>query len=46
MDYTYSGSGVGLYSASSVISLQNSIVKILPDPVDEYASQKNEMEEL
>lgn len=46
MDYTYSGSGIGLYSASSVISLQNSIVKILPDPVDEYASQKNEMEEI
>ncbi len=46
MDYTYSGSGIGLYSASSVIALQNSIVKILPDPVDEYASQKKEMDEL
>ncbi|MGH2565746.1 MAG: glycosyl hydrolase family 32, partial [Ginsengibacter sp.] len=40
MDYTYSGNGVGLYSASSVISLQNSTVKILPDPEGEYASQE------
>jgi beta-fructofuranosidase len=40
MDYTYSGSGIGLYSASSVISLQQSIVKILPDPEEEYASQE------
>ncbi len=40
MDYTYTGDGIGLYSASSVISLQNSTVKILPDPVDEYASQE------
>lgn len=40
MDYTFSGNGIGLYSASSVISLQNSIVKILPDPIDEYASQE------
>ncbi len=40
MDYTFSGEGIGLYSASSVISLQNSVVKILPDPIDEYASQE------
>ena len=40
MDYTYSGSGIGLYSASSVISLQESVVKILPDPEEEYASQE------
>jgi beta-fructofuranosidase len=40
MDYTYSGSGIGLYSASSVISLQDSMVKILPDPEEEYASQE------
>lgn len=41
MDYTFSGSGLGLYSASSVISLQNSIVKVLPAPKDEYASQED-----
>ncbi len=40
MDYTYSGSGIGLYSASSVISLQQSKVKILPVPEGEYASQE------
>lgn len=40
MDYTYSGSGIGLYSASSIISLQNSTLKVLPDPEEEYASQE------
>ncbi|RNI35281.1 glycosyl hydrolase family 32 [Hanamia caeni] len=40
MDYAFSGGGIGLYSASSVISLQNSVVKILPEPIDEYASQE------
>lgn len=40
MDYAFSGDGIGLYSSSSVISLQDSIVKILPDPKDEYASQE------
>ena len=32
IDYTYSGSGIGLYSASSVISLHQSTVKVLPAP--------------
>jgi beta-fructofuranosidase len=40
MDYTYSGDGIGLYSASSVISIQNSTWKVLPDPEEEYASQE------
>lgn len=40
MDYTYSGKGIGLYSASSVISLQNSTMKVLPNPEEEYASQE------
>ena len=40
MDYAYSGTGLGLYSASSVISLQHSTVKILPAPEEEYASQE------
>ncbi len=40
MDYTYTGIGIGLYSASSVITLQQSVVKTLPNPEDEYASQK------
>ena len=41
MDYAFSGEGIGLYSASSAISLQNSVVKILPEPIDEYASQED-----
>lgn len=40
IDYTFSGPGIGLYSASSVISLQNSVIKVLPDPPGEYASQE------
>ena len=40
MDYTYSGNYIGLYSASSVISLQNSWIKLLPNPEEEYASQE------
>jgi len=40
MDYTYCGNGLGLYSSSSVISLENSVLKILPDPQEEYASQE------
>lgn len=40
MDYTYSGNYLGLYSASSVISLQDSVIKVLSDPEDEYASQE------
>jgi beta-fructofuranosidase len=40
MDYTYSGNGIGLYSASSMISLQDSRVSVLPDPEGEYASQE------
>ncbi len=40
MDYTYSGSLMGLYSASSIISLQKMQLRILPDPTSEYASQE------
>ena len=40
IDYAFSGDFMGLYSASSVISLQDSVIKVLPDPRDEYASQE------
>jgi len=40
IDYTYSGGRIGLYSASSIISLQNSLIKVLPEPEGEYASQE------
>jgi beta-fructofuranosidase len=38
IDYSFSAGNIGLYSASSVISLQSSVVHVLPDPEDEYAS--------
>ena len=40
MDYTFSGNGVGLYTSSAIISLQESVFKVLPDPKGEYASQE------
>jgi len=40
MDYTYCSNSIGLYSSSSSISLQDSILKVLPDPEEEYASQE------
>jgi beta-fructofuranosidase len=41
MDYAYSGNYLGFYSASSVISLKESVVQILTDPEDEYASRED-----
>lgn len=41
IDYTFSGNGLGLYSSSSVISLQHSTLSCLPDPKGEYASQED-----
>ncbi len=40
MDYTFSGKNIGLYSASSVISLQHATLTKLPAPKGEYASQE------
>ncbi|HEY6435826.1 MAG TPA: hypothetical protein VIY47_04490, partial [Ignavibacteriaceae bacterium] len=40
MDYTYTGNNMGLYACSSRITLQRSILSILPDPIGEYASQE------
>ncbi|MEP6949523.1 MAG: glycosyl hydrolase family 32 [Ginsengibacter sp.] len=40
IDYIYCGNGIGLYSASSVISLQDSMLMVLPEPEVEYASQE------
>lgn len=39
IDYTFSGNLMGLLSASSLITLQNTVVHALPDPPEEYASQ-------
>lgn len=41
IDYTYIGPFIGIYSASSSISLQQSVLRSLPDPANEYASQEN-----
>lgn len=40
MDYAFSGKNIGLYSASSIISLKASVIKLLPEIKDEYASQE------
>jgi beta-fructofuranosidase len=40
MDYTFNGDGMGIYSASSAISLSESIIKTLETPQSEYASQE------
>jgi beta-fructofuranosidase len=39
IDYTFSGNLIGLLSASSLITLQSTVVYALPDPPEEYASQ-------
>ncbi len=36
IDFVYNGHYLGLYSASSSISLKNSLIKMLPDPKNEY----------
>jgi beta-fructofuranosidase len=45
IDYTYNGYGVGVFSASSILSLQDLTFKILPDPEGEYASQEEEQKQ-
>jgi len=41
MDYTFSGSSIGMYSSSSIISLQDAVIKVLPHQLGEYASQED-----
>ena len=43
MDYTFSGNNIGLYSSYSVLSLQQSSIKILPALREEYASQETQI---
>ena len=40
MDYIWSGPGMGLYATASSIILEESIIKTLPQVVQEYASQE------
>lgn len=37
MDYTYNANRIGVYTASAAISLQDSVLKIISDPEEEYA---------
>lgn len=41
IDYTYSSKYIGLYSASSVVSLNNSFIKKLPPLEDEYLADQD-----
>lgn len=40
IDYSYTDNIIGLYSASSIISLHESVFKKLPHPEEEYGSQE------
>ncbi len=40
IDYTYAGGGIGMYSASSSISMSSMQLHNLPSPQSEYASQE------
>lgn len=40
MDYTYTHEYIGLYTSSSTICLSDSVLKVLPSPEEEYASQE------
>lgn len=40
IDYTWSGPGMGIYTASASVTLEDSVIKTLPDVISEYASQE------
>jgi beta-fructofuranosidase len=40
MDYTWSGTGMGLFTTATSVVLEESIIKTLPHVVNEYASQE------
>lgn len=37
-DYKYNGKNMGIYSASSVFSLKQSVINVLPSPTNEYGT--------
>jgi len=41
IDYKYSESRIGLYTASSIITLTNSRYSVLENPIEEYGTQEN-----
>lgn len=44
IDYKYNESRIGFYSSSSIISLKNSLYKVLETPLAEYATVENEVD--
>lgn len=40
MDYDWSGMGMGIYTASAAVVLEDAVIKTLPDVENEYASQE------
>lgn len=38
MDYAYQSNFIGVYAASAAVVLQDSVIKTIPDPEEEYAS--------
>lgn len=42
IDYKYSESKIGFYTASSIITLTNSRYSVLENPIEEYGTQENE----
>lgn len=44
IDYKYSESRIGFYSASSIITLSNSRYSILEDPIMEYGTQESKID--
>lgn len=41
MDYTFAAGFTGLYSSSAVVTLEQAVIKTLPNQADEYASQQD-----
>lgn len=44
IDYKYSESRIGFYSASSILTLSNSKFSVLENPSEEYATQQNDVD--
>ena len=44
IDYKYSESRIGFYSASSIITLSNSRYSMLEDPIMEYGTQESKID--
>jgi beta-fructofuranosidase len=43
IDYKYTGNRIGVYSASSIVSIEHSVIKTMSSPDQEYASENQPM---